>query len=446
VDKLKRSGLSLWLIAIIMGVLSFLPQPAVLAQNGSPVVEVMTASGPLTPAMAEYLSRAIRTAQQENAEALIFQLNTPGGSLDIMNQMVERIRASHVPVVMYVAPRGAMAGSAGTLITLAGHASAMAPETIIGAASPVDQSGQDLSQTEQAKLKNALEATADTLTSRRNPQAVELARQTIESAAAVSAQQALEVGLVDFIANDVNDLLRQLDGFKVETVDGERTLETTNATVQPFDMSFIEQLLSILTNPNVVLVLLNVGVIAILIELSSPGGWVAGAIGVVCLALAIYGLGILPVNWFGAVFLILAIVLFILDIKAPTHGALTIAGVLSMIVSGLVLFNSPGVPRFQRVSVPLVVFLSALSGGLFLAVVIYAMRAQKVPISMGPEALIGQIGTASSDLSPRGSVRLRGERWLAELVEGEEPLAQGARVEVVRLVGNRLYVRKERVS
>jgi len=438
--------LSLWLIIIIMGVLAFLPQPAVLAQSGAPVVAVMTASGPLTPAMAEYLSRAIRTAQQENAEALIFQLNTPGGSIGLMNRMVEDIRASHVPVVMYVAPRGAMAGSAGTLITLAGHASAMAPETIIGAASPVDQGGQDLSQTEQVKLKNALEATAETLTERRNPQAVELARQTIESATAVSAQQALDIGLVDFIAADLNDLLRQLDGFKVETVDGERSLHTANATLQPVDMSFIEQLLSILTNPNVVLVLLNVGVIAILIELSSPGGWVAGAIGVVCLALATYGLGILPVNWFGAVFLILAIVLFILDIKAPTHGALTIAGVLSMIVSGLVLFNSPGVPRFQRVSVPLVVFLSALTGGLFLAVVIYALRAQKIPIRMGPEALIGQVGTASSDLPPRGSVRLRGERWLAELVEGEEPLPQGARVEVVRLVGNRLLVRKARLS
>jgi len=429
-----------------MGVLAFLPQPAVLAQSGAPVVAVMTASGPLTPAMAEYLSRAIRTAQQENAEALIFQLNTPGGSIGLMNRMVEDIRASHVPVVMYVAPRGAMAGSAGTLITLAGHASAMAPETIIGAASPVDQSGQDLSQTEQAKLKNALEATAETLTARRSPQAVELARQTIESAKAVSAQQALNVGLVDFIAADLNDLLRQLDGFKVETVDGERTLHTANAAVTPVNMSFIEQLLSILTDPNVVLILLNVGVIAILIELSSPGGWVAGAIGVVCLALATYGLGILPVNWFGAVFLILALVLFVLDIKAPTHGALTMAGVLSMIVSGLVLFNSPGVPRFQRVSVPLVVFLSALTGGLFLAVVIYALRAQNIPVRMGPEAMLGQLGTASSDLSPRGSVRLRGERWLAELVEGEEPLPQGARVEVVRLVGNRLIVRKARDS
>jgi membrane-bound serine protease (ClpP class) len=416
------------------------------AQSTTPQVLVMTVSGPLTPPIADYLSRAIRTAQQENAEALIFQLNTPGGSLDTMNQMVESIRASHVPVVMYVAPRGAMAGSAGTLVTLAGHASAMAPETIIGAASPVGQSGQDLSQTEQAKVKNAMEATADSLTAHRNPQASALARQTIESATAVSAQQALEVGLIDFIANNVNDLLRQLDGFKVETVDGERTLHTANATVQPFDMSFIETLLSILTDPNVVLILLNVGVIALLIELSSPGGWVAGAIGVVCLALATYGLGVLPVNWFGAVFLILAIVLFILDIKAPTHGALTIAGVLSMIVSGLVLFNSPGVPRFQRVSVPLVVFLSALTGGLFLAVVIYALRAQKIPIRMGPEAIIGQIGTASSDLSPRGSVRLRGERWQAELVEGEEPVPQGARVEVVRLVGNRLFVRKARVS
>jgi membrane-bound serine protease (ClpP class) len=427
------------------GLVLSLPQGS-LAQTTAPQVLVMTASGPLTPAMAEYLSRSIRTAQQENAEALIFQLNTPGGSLDTMNQMVESIRASHVPVVVYVAPRGAMAASAGTLVTLAGHASAMAPETIIGAASPVDQSGQDLSQTEQAKVKNAMEATADSLTARRDPRASALARQMIDSASAVSAQQALEAGLVDFIATDINGLLRQLDGFKVETIDGELTLHTADAVVTPINMSFIEQLLSILTDPNIVLILLNIGVIAILIELSTPGGWVAGTVGVICLALATYGLGILPVNWFGAVFLILAFVLFILDIKAPTHGALTVAGIVSMIIAALVLFNSPGVPRFQRVSVPLVILISLLTGGLFLAIVGYAVRSQKIPVRMGPEAMIGRVGTITSDLSPRGSVRIGGEHWQAELVEGEAPLPQGAHVEVVRMAGNRLVVRKAQDS
>jgi membrane-bound serine protease (ClpP class) len=438
--------LALIFSSVLFGVLVLSQPKGSQAQSTTPQVLVMTASGPLTPAMAEYLSRSIRTAQQENAEALIFQLNTPGGSLDTMNQMVEAIRASKVPVVVYVAPRGAMAASAGTLVTLAGHASAMAPETIIGAASPVDQSGQDLSQTEQAKVKNALKATADSLTAYRNPQASALARQMIDSATAVSAQQAYDAGLVDFIATDVNNLLRQLDGFKVETVDGEQTLHTADATVTPINMSFIEQLLSILTDPNIVLILLNIGVIAILIELSSPGGWVAGTIGVICLALAAYGLGDLPVNWFGAVFLILAFVLFILDIKAPTHGALTAAGIASMIIAALVLFNSPGVPRFQRVSVPLVVLISLMTGGLFFAIVVYAVRSQKIPVRMGPESMIGRVGTVSRDLSPRGSVRIGGEHWQAELFEGEVPLAQGTRVEVIKLIGNRLVVRKAQDS
>jgi membrane-bound serine protease (ClpP class) len=233
-----------------------------------------------------------------------------------------------------------------------------------------------------------------------------------------------------------------LDGFVVTTAAGEVVLHTTNAMVEEFNQSFIEQLLATLTNPNIVFLLIAIGTQAILIELSSPGGWVAGFIGVVCLALATYGLGVLPVNWFGIVFLILAFVLFILDIKAPTHGALTAAGVISLMVGALVLFNSPNVPSFQRVSVPLIIGMSTATGAIFFAIMIFAIRAQKRPILMGQESLAGRVGTARSDLSPAGLVQIGGELWTAELVDGEESLTKGTRVEIVAVEGLKLRVRK----
>ena len=412
------------------------------AQGEAPLVLVMTAEGPLTPAMGEYLQRGIRVAERRGAEVIIFQLDTPGGSVDLMNEMVQDMRASPVPIVVYVAPRGAMAGSAGTVLTLAGHAAAMAPETAIGAASPVGAEGEDLGETLEAKTKNILKATVRSLAEGRGPEAVKLAEQTIESAAAVSAREALQAGLVDFIAVDLGDLLSQLDGFVVTTVAGEKVLHTANAEIESFSQSFIEQLLATLTNPNIVFLLIAIGTQAILIELSSPGGWVAGFIGVVCLALATYGLGVLPVNWFGIVFLILAFVLFILDIKAPTHGALTAAGVLSLMVGALVLFNSPNVPSFQRVSVPLIIGMSLATGAIFFAIMIFAIRAQKKPILMGQESLAGRVGTARSDLSPAGLVQVGGELWTAELVDGEEAVARGTRVEIVAVEGLKLRVRR----
>lgn len=415
---------------------------AARAQEEAPLVLSLSAKGPLTPAMGEYLRRGLRLAAQRGAEALVFQLDTPGGSVDLMNNMVQDIRASTVPVVVYVAPRGAMAGSAGTVITLAGHAAAMAPETAIGAASPVGAEGEDLGETLEAKTKNILKATVRSLAERRGPEAIALAEQTIESAQAASASEALEAGMVDFIAQDLDDLLHQLDGFTVETIAGTRTLHTAGATVEVVESTFIEQLLATLTNPNIVFLLLTVGVQAILIEISSPGGWVAGTIGVASLALAAYGLGVLSVNWFGIVFLILAFALFILDIKAPTHGALTVAGVASLIIGALVLFNSPNVPAFQRVSVPLVIVVSATSGAIFFGILVFALRAQRAPHRMGQESLVGRQGVARSALAPSGIVQLASEGWSADLAPGEEALPAGTRVEVTAVEGVRLIVRK----
>jgi membrane-bound serine protease (ClpP class) len=412
------------------------------AQDTSSTVLLLTAEGALTPAMAEYLKRGLRTAEQRGAEMLVFQLNTPGGSLDLMQDMVETIRTSDIPVIVYVAPRGAIAGSAGTVITLAGHAAAMAPETAIGAASPVDAEGQDLGETMEAKQKNILKATVRSLAQNRGEQAIALAESTIENAAALSSSEALESGLIDFIANNTADLLEQLDGFVVNMHDGsQKELATQNAEVVELPPSFIEQFLGILTNPNIVFLLLTIGVQAILIELSSPGGWVAGFIGVVCLALAGLGLGILPVNLFGLVFLGIAFVLFVLDIKAPTHGALTAAGVASLIIGTLVLFNSPGTPEFQRVSVPLVVGVSAATGFVFFAVMTFALRAQRAPVRMGQESLVGRIGVVRTALKPTGQIQLGGELWTAELIERKLSALVGEKVEVIKVDGLRLYVK-----
>ncbi len=429
------------LFLLVISLLALFTLPAA-AQAGSPLVLVITVDDAIAPAVQEYIQRSIRIAEQREADLLVLQLNTPGGAVVTMNEIVQNIRASHVPVVVYVSPRGAMAASAGTLVTLAGHAAAMAPETIIGAASPVGGQGEDLGETMKAKEMEALTATVRTLTENRGEAATRLAEATILEAKAASASEALEVGLVDFIAADLDDLLDQLDGFEVETADGPRTLRTANARVENIPQSFIEQLLAMLTNPNVVFLLLTIGVQAIFIELSSPGGWVAGFIGVVCLALAAYGLGALPVNWFGIVFLLISFALFILDIKAPTHGALTAAGVGSFIVGALVLFNSPGTPEFQRVSVPLVVAMALVTGATFAVIVGFAIRALRVPVRMGQVALVGKLGTATTDIGLTGQVQVGAELWSAEAVSGSGKIRKGDRIEVVEVSGLRLKVRK----
>jgi membrane-bound serine protease (ClpP class) len=207
-------------------------------------------------------------------------------------------------------------------------------------------------------------------------------------------------------------------------------------------MSFIEQFLLLLTDSNIAFLLLAIGVQAIIIEISHPGGWVAGFIGVVCLSLLVYSFGILPVNWFGIIFLITAFVLFILDIKAPTHGALTAAGVASFIIGALVLFNSPGTPQFQRVSVPLVVGVGIIFGLMFFGILLFALRAASNPIAVGVESIIGRTGTAKIWKDAGGQVQLASELWTAEKADVSENIRKGDTVEVVEVKGLRLKVKK----
>ncbi|MBI5840605.1 MAG: nodulation protein NfeD [Chloroflexi bacterium] len=413
------------------------------AQSDAPLALVLDADGPISPAMFEYIRRGIETAEQRGAEVLIVQLNTPGGDIATTTEIIQAFRASRVPVVVYVAPNGSMAGSAGAIISMAAHAVAMAPETAIGAASPISGSGENLTSTLETKAKEIMKATIRPLVEPRGEKAVDLAESMIEDAIAVTADEALEAGLIDFIANDIDDLLNQLDGFTAKSDAIEVVLNTEGALTEPVNLNFIEQLLLLLTDPNIAFLLLAIGVQAVLIEISSPGGWVAGFIGVVCLSLAIYGMGVLPVNWFGIIFLLTAFVLFILDIKAPTHGALTTAGVASFIVGALVLFNSPGTPQFQQVSVPLVVGMGVFLGLLFFVILGFALRAQKTPIRMGMESFTGKIGAAKTDIRLTGQVQMGSELWTAEPVPGSDVIRKGDKVEVVRVEGLRLIVRKK---
>ncbi len=373
----KHHVLFIMRLAVILLAAVFLVQPAA-AQTpaGTPLVLSLKVDGPLTPVMITSIERSLDIATSDSAELLILQLNTPGGSIQLMNTIVQVIRASTIPA------------------------------------------------------------------ERRPPEAIAVAEQTIETAKAVSSSEALAVGLVDYIATDLNDLLRQMDGRSVTVIDREVTIHTQNATIREIPLTAIERALSLLTNPNIVFLLLSIGVQAILIEMSSPGGWVAGTIGVVSLALVVYSFGILPVNLFGLIFLVLAFVLFILDIKAPTHGALTAAGIGSFIAGSLILFNSVRAPGFPSVSVPLVIGTGVFLALSFSIIISFAIRALKAPAVMGKESLVGKTGVVSQMLDPVGSIQLAGELWSAELAEPGEPLPQGTRVVVTTVNGLKLKVKK----
>jgi membrane-bound serine protease (ClpP class) len=428
---------------LLLSFIIFAAFHAAFAQTREPIAVVLTAEGPIMPPMRDYIRRGIETASQRNADLIVIELNTPGGQVDTMLDIIADIRASDIPVVVYVSPKNAIAGSAGAMITMAGHASAMAPETSIGASSPISSSGENLNSTADEKAKQIIKAAIRPFVSPRGEEALKLAEAMIDEAKAVTAEEALDAKLIDFIADDTEDLLQHLNGFSVQIEDGPRTLDTDDIEVQMLNISFIEQLLLTLTDPNIAFLLLAIGVQAVLIELSSPGGWVAGFIGAVCLTLAVYGMGVLPVNWFGVIFLVIAFVLFVLDIKAPTHGALTTAGVASFIVGALVLFNSPGTPQFQRVSVPLVVGTGIFIGLIFFVIMMIALRSLHRPVEMGAESFIGKIGTVKSFHGEAGQVQVESELWSAEKAEESGEIRKGDKIEVVEVRGLRLIVKKK---
>jgi len=425
-----------WAIYAVLVLAALLLDAAGVSAQGGAVL-VLEIEGPVTPVMLSYINRGVERAEATAAEAVVVVLDTPGGSVTLMEETVKAIRSAGVPVVVYVAPPGAMAASAGTVITLAAHVAAMAPETSIGAASPVGGEGEDLGETSQKKVKEILKAQARGLARRRGEEAVAWAEQAIDEAIAASADEALELGVIDFVADSLEDLLDQMDGFAVSVMGDEITLHTAGATREKLPMNPLERLMHTIADPTIAVILMTIGVNALIYELSAPGGYVAGIIGVICLGLGLYALGVLSVDYTGLIFIALAFVLFVLDIKAPTHGVLTAGGVASFILGAVLLFQA------STFDVPwgAIIGMAVLTGGFFAFIVAQAIRAQSWQVTTGSEALIGATAVARTDIDPEGTVFLKGEYWSAVTDEGRA-IEAGSQVEVTGREGFRLRVQK----
>lgn len=410
-------------------------------------VLVLSIQGPVTPTMVSYFERGIRSGEQQNVEAVVVVLNTPGGAITTMHEVVQIFLAADVPIIVYVSPAGAHAASAGSVITMAAHAAGMAPNTVIGAASPVGGSGEDIPETAFRKETEDLMAQARSLTERRGEEVVALAEAMILEARAVNANEALAVGLIDAVARDVPDLLHQLDGLTVVVNEQPVRLQTAGARQVSLPMTAVETLLHALSNPLLISLLMVIGVQAILIEISNPGGWIPGIIGVLCLALALYGLGTLPTNWLGLGLVIIAFVLFIAEAVTPTFGGLAVAGGAALLGGLLVLFNSPGTPEFARISVPAAVGISVITAGFFVFLLTMALRTRKSQPVTGKEGMPGQVGVARSEfelVQPgsdeyTGDVLVVGELWRAL---ADEQISAGERVVVKAVNGFTLRVKR----
>ena len=430
--KMRRSRLVLYLSVILLSLLS---GTSAQAQESGGRIDLLLVDGAITPVVKGYILRGIEDAELDGAEMLLIQLDTPGGSVTLTKDITQRMTAARVPIVVYIAPTGAHAASAGTFITLAGHVAAMAPGTSIGAASPVGTGGEDLPETAKDKEIAILEADIKGLAKRRGEQAVEWAALAVREARAATEDEALELGVIDLIAPNVPDLLEQLDGREV-TVAGETvTLHTAGLPINELPMSPIERFLHTITDPNIAFILMTLGLNGILFELSNPGGYFAGVVGGICLLLALYSLGVLSVDYTGLLFVVLAFVLFIVDIKAPTHGVLTAGGIISFIIGSLVLFSS----SYARVSISLVVTVGLATGAFFAFVVAKAVGAQRRQPTTGTEGLMGEIAIVRAPLDPAGTVLVKGELWNA--VTNGALIGTGQRVVILRREGFTLWVR-----
>jgi len=424
--------LHLSLIAIGLLSLSF----DALAQETGPRVDVLTIRGAVTPVFASYIERGIREAETDGAEVLIIQLDTPGGSVEIMQRVVQTMTSARVPIVAYVAPQGARAASAGTFIVLAAHLAAMAPNTAIGAASPVGQQGEELPETIAEKAENVLVATIKGLVERRGEKAVEWVEKAVREAAAATEEEALELGVIDIVAPDLPTLIEELDGREVTLGRSTVVLHTHDATVHNINMNLVEEFLHTITDPNIAYILLILGLNGLLFELANPGAILPGVVGGICLLLGFYALGVLNVNFTGLGLILLAFILFVADVKSPTHGILTTGGIVSFILGSLILFNTP----LYAVSRSLIVSVALVTAGFFAFAIQKALQAQRRRPTTGQEGIIGATAVARSDLNPEGMVWVSGELWRAVVEDGT--VTKGEKVEVVGQEGLQLRVRR----
>jgi membrane-bound serine protease (ClpP class) len=402
-------------------------------------VVVITLDGAINPAAVDYIQYGIEQALEHKSECLVIQLNTPGGLLESTRSIVTSILQSKVPVIVYVYPPGSRSASAGVFITMAANIAAMAPGTNIGAAHPVSlQSQMDSVMTE--KVTNDAAAFIRTISEKRNRN-VKWAEDAVRKSISITETEALREKVIDLIAPNTKDLLKQVNGREVQVTSGTKILNTENAEIISVEMSFQQKLLSILSDPNIAYILLMLGFYGLLFELYSPGLIFPGVVGVICLLLAFYSMQTLPINYAGLALIIFAIILFVLEIKIISHGLLTVGGIISLILGSLMLIKTEPGMDVITVSWEVILLIVILTVLFFTIALGLGIKAQRRKTTTGKEGLINETGETITDLTPDGMIKIHGEIWKAESVEGT--INNGSKIIVTAVSDLKLLVKKK---
>jgi membrane-bound serine protease (ClpP class) len=420
------------------------------AQTEDRHVVRIVVDGAISPASAEFIRDGIDEAADGGASALVIVLDTPGGLVESTRRIVQAMMASRVPIVVYVAPSGARAGSAGVFLTLAAHVAAMAPGTNIGAATPVSMGGGGLpggpapadsaieggGDALDRKILNDTVAFIRTIAEQRGRNA-DWAETAVTEGASVTETQALEQNVIDLVAPTLSSLLEEIDGRPVQLAQGATTLRTAGADVRTIEKGIRFKILDTIANPNIAFILMMIGIYGIFFELMNPGAILPGVVGGISLLLAFFALQALPVNYAGVLLILFSLILFIAEVKVVSHGLLTVGGVIAFVLGATMLFDTPG--SFLRVSWSVIIPAALLTAGFFAVVMGLAWRAWKAKPTTGREGLVGERGVVRRRIDPEGQVLVHGEIWRAR---AEQPLDAGEKVEVVGADGLTLEVRR----
>ncbi len=438
----SRSTARSWAaICLLLGMLLLAVAP-VAAQSSDPGVRVLSIEGTITPPMAQYVNRGIRAAGNAGADAIVIEIDTPGGLSSAMDDITRTIVESEVPVIAWVTPRGARAASAGVFITYAAHVAAMAPGTSIGSASPVSSGGGEIDETMRRKVTNDAVSNIRNLADLRGRNA-DWAERAVTEADNITADDALQLGVVNLLAPDLETLLAEVDGMPVTMANGETvTLRTAGATTDETSMNLLERVLQLVSDPTIAYMLLSFGALGIFLELGNPGGFVPGIVGVICLVFGLYALGTLPVNWTGVLLIGIGFGLFFIDLFVTSFGLLLAAGLTCFIIGSYLLIDT-NVPGYEGVSRPIIWLSTAVIVAVAALIGSAVLRVLRKKPATGATALIGTVGTVREELDPTGMIYLNGELWTAtapNLGPGQKSFPVGSRVEVTAINGLRLEV------
>jgi membrane-bound serine protease (ClpP class) len=423
---------------LLLGLILIQLHPAGTAFSESKHLNIVHIQDSINPGVEDFIRYAVTLSEEEHAECLVILLDTPGGLMTSMRGIVQAILNSAVPIVVYVYPGGAQAASAGVLITAAADVAAMAPGTNIGAAHPVTSSGEDVPSTMNEKVVNDMLALARSIATQRGRNA-EWLQDSIRQSVSITAEEAFEKNVIDMVVPDLPALMTKLECWELQRKGEPVTLHTAGIEQRTIEPNWQYRVLRVISNPNIAYILLMIGLAGLYFELSQPGVILPGVIGGISLVLALYALQTLPVNYAGFLFILLAVIFFILEIKVASYGMLSLAGVLSLVLGSLMLFRAPGHPTMLAMSVfiPTVVAVSAF----FIGVATLAFRAQISKPQIGVEALEGLIGEVQAALSPEGRIFVNGELWNA-FVENHEHIGVGERVQVISVHNLKLKVKR----